>query len=103
VVASFRPLIGASLLARPATLYAGLAYPIIVALITVVVGGLYIRESRQVRIWDEGGGETAEMRQVNDAGNERGPSVSSVVRPGCIRSPGRTRFTTAPQPSAVAR
>ena len=35
---------------------AALIYPIVVALITVVVGGLFIRESRHVRIWDEVGG-----------------------------------------------
>jgi hypothetical protein len=34
-----------------------LIYPIVVALITVVIGGLYIRETRHVRIWDEVGGE----------------------------------------------
>jgi MFS family permease len=53
----FLPLIAASLLAATGYLYAGLIYPIVVALITVVVGGLYIRETRHVRIWDEVGGE----------------------------------------------
>jgi MFS family permease len=60
----FLPLIAAALLASTGNLYAGLIYPIIVALATVIIGGLYIRESRQTRIWDEVGGETAEMRQV---------------------------------------
>src|SRR2546423_2273326 len=60
----FLPLIAAGLLTATGNLYAGLVYPIVVALITVVVGGLYIRESRHVRIWDEVGGETTEMRQV---------------------------------------
>jgi MFS family permease len=60
----FLPLIAAALLTATGNLYAGLIYPITVAIITVVVGGLYIRESRHVRIWDEVGGETAEMRQV---------------------------------------
>jgi MFS family permease len=60
----FLPLIAAGLLAATGNLYAGLIYPITVAIITVIVGGLYIRESRQVRIWDEVGGETAELRQV---------------------------------------
>jgi MFS family permease len=53
----FLPLIAASLLAATGNLYAGLVYPIIVAIITVVVGGLFIRESRHVRIWDEVGGQ----------------------------------------------
>jgi MFS family permease len=52
----FLPLIAATLLASTGNLYAGLIYPIVVALITVVVGGLFIRESRHVRIWDEVGG-----------------------------------------------
>jgi len=57
----FLPLIAAGLLSATGNLYAGLIYPIVVALITVVVGGLYIRESRHVRIWDEVGGEEAEI------------------------------------------
>ena len=60
----FLPLIAGALLAATGNLYAGLIYPITVALITVVVGGLFIRETRHVRIWDEVGGETSEMRQV---------------------------------------
>jgi len=52
----FLPLIAASLLAATGNLYAGLVYPITVALITVVIGGLYIKESRHVKIWDEVGG-----------------------------------------------
>jgi MFS family permease len=61
----FLPLIAASFLAATGNLYAGLVYPIVVALITVVVGGLYIKESRHIRIWDEVGGheeEPAAMR-----------------------------------------
>jgi MFS family permease len=61
----FLPLIAAALLTATGNLYAGLVYPIIVAIITVIVGGLYIRESRHVRIWDEVGGETRELRQVS--------------------------------------
>ena len=49
----------------PGNPYAGLIYPITVAIITVIIGGLYIKESRHVRIWDEVGGETAEMKQVS--------------------------------------
>jgi MFS family permease len=60
----FLPLIAGALLAATGNLYAGLIYPITVALITVVIGGLFIRETRQVRIWDEVGGETTELRQV---------------------------------------
>jgi MFS family permease len=64
----FLPLIAAGLLNATGNLYAGLIYPITVAIITVIVGGLWIRESRHIRIWDEVGGETAELRQVADTG-----------------------------------
>jgi MFS family permease len=58
----FLPLIAAALLAATGNLYAGLIYPIVVALVTVVIGGLFIRESRRVKIWDEVGGETENVR-----------------------------------------
>ncbi|MEA2606861.1 MAG: hypothetical protein QOI00_1618, partial [Chloroflexota bacterium] len=56
----FLPLISAALLTATGNIYAGLIYPIVVAVITVIVGGLYIKESRHVRIWDEVGGAEAE-------------------------------------------
>jgi MFS family permease len=58
----FLPLIAAGLLASTGNIYAGLIYPIVVAVMTVVIGGLFIRETRQVRIWDEVGGETENVR-----------------------------------------
>jgi hypothetical protein len=50
-------------------IFAGLIYPIGIALMTVVIGGLYIRETRHVKIWDEVGGE----RPVPDAVTEATP------------------------------
>ena len=47
------PLIGLSVCAATGSIFAGLAYPIIVALITFVVGTKYLPETREVRIWDE--------------------------------------------------
>jgi MFS family permease len=47
------PLIGLSVIARTGDIYAGLYYPIAVALITFVVGSLLLRETRHVRIWTE--------------------------------------------------
>ncbi|HEX6178175.1 MAG TPA: MFS transporter [Thermoanaerobaculia bacterium] len=49
----FTPLIATAVVARTGNIYAGLWYPIIVALVTFVVGSLYLRESKDVRIWDE--------------------------------------------------
>jgi sugar phosphate permease len=74
----FLPLIAAALLAETGNLYAGLIYPIAVALITVVVGGLYIRESRHVRIWDEVGGHHDDLAAAEEeAGRTARPAVSS--------------------------
>ena len=47
------PLIGLSIVAQTGNIYAGLYYPIIVAVITVIVGSLLLRETRHMLIWDE--------------------------------------------------
>jgi MFS family permease len=47
------PLIGLSVVAQTGNIYAGLYYPIAVALVTFVVGSLLLRETRHVLIWDE--------------------------------------------------
>jgi MFS family permease len=47
------PLIGLSVIAQTGDIYAGLYYPIAVALITFVIGSLLLRETRHVRIWHE--------------------------------------------------
>ena len=60
----FLPLIAAAIIAATGNLIAPLIYPIAVAVMTIIIGGLFIRETRHVRIWDEVGGETAELRQV---------------------------------------
>ena len=62
------PLIAAGLLASTGNLYAGLIWPIAIALMTVIIGGLFIRESRHVRIWDEVGGETDNVREATASG-----------------------------------
>lgn len=47
------PLIGLSIIAQTGNIYAGLYYPIAVALLTVAVGSVALPETRHVRIWDE--------------------------------------------------
>jgi MFS family permease len=64
----FLPLISAALLASTGNLYAGLIYPIVVAVVTVIIGGLYLRETRHVLIWDEVGGETDNVRAAAGVG-----------------------------------
>ena len=53
----FLPLIAAATIAATGNLIASLIYPIVVAVMTLVIGGLFIRETRHVKIWDEVGGE----------------------------------------------
>jgi MFS family permease len=52
----FLPLISTAIVARTGNIYAGLAYPILVALLTFIVGSLYLKESHTRKIWDEIGG-----------------------------------------------
>jgi MFS family permease len=54
----FLPLIAASLFAATGNIYAGLIYPIAVALLTAAIGWRLVRETKHVRIWDEVGGQT---------------------------------------------
>jgi MFS family permease len=49
----FTPLIATAIVTRTGDVYAGLWYPVGVALMTFVIGGLFLRETRHVRIWDE--------------------------------------------------
>jgi MFS family permease len=47
------PVIGLSIGAATGNIYAGLAYPIIIALITFVVGSIFLRETHNTKIWEE--------------------------------------------------
>jgi MFS family permease len=47
------PFIATAIVTATGNIYAGLAYPIAVALMTFIVGSLFLRETNQVRIWDE--------------------------------------------------
>jgi MFS family permease len=53
----FLPLIAASLFAATGNIYAGLIYPIAVALLTAFIGWRFVVETKDRRIWDEVGGE----------------------------------------------
>jgi MFS family permease len=46
-------LIGAFIVAKTGNIYAGLAYPIGIALMTFVVGSFYLSDARNVKIWAE--------------------------------------------------
>lgn len=47
------PLIGVALVAQTGNNYAGLIYPITIALLTFIFGMLYMKETRTVKLWDE--------------------------------------------------
>jgi MFS family permease len=49
----FLPLIATALVARTGNIYAGLIYPVVIALMTFVVGSIVLTETRGHRIWDE--------------------------------------------------
>jgi MFS family permease len=53
----FTPFIATALVAATGNIYAGLFYPVSVALITFVVGSLYLKETHKISIWDEVGGD----------------------------------------------
>jgi MFS family permease len=52
----FLPLIATAVVAKTGNIYAGLIYPISVALLTFIVGSIYLKESHTMKIWDEVGG-----------------------------------------------
>jgi MFS family permease len=62
----FLPIIATALVARTGNIYAGLAFPIVVALLTFVVGSLLLRDEHNSSIWAE----------VHDAGN---PTVTRAL------------------------
>jgi MFS family permease len=49
----FLPIIATSLVARTGNIYAGLAFPIIVALLTVIVGSILLKDRHKESIWTE--------------------------------------------------
>ena len=65
------PLIGLSIIASTGNIYAGLYYPMIVAGITFVVGSLLLKESRNVKIWEEIGiQQTKPTLDANEAADD---------------------------------
>jgi MFS family permease len=51
------PLLATAIVAATGNIYAGLIWPIAVALMTFVIGTLFLKETKDVKIWDEVGGE----------------------------------------------
>ena len=55
----FTPLIASAIVAATGNIYAGLAYPIAIAVMTFIIGSLFLPETNHVRIWDEVEGKEA--------------------------------------------
>jgi MFS family permease len=53
------PLIAASIVAATGNIYAGLVFPAGIAVMTFIIGSLFVKETRHIQIWDEVGGQTA--------------------------------------------
>ncbi len=49
----FLPLIASTIVVATGNIYAGLAYPIAVSAMTLIVGGFFLKETRHIKIWDE--------------------------------------------------
>jgi hypothetical protein len=47
------PLLATAIVAAAGNIYQGLWYPIVVAVMSVVIGGLFVRETRHIRIHEE--------------------------------------------------
>jgi MFS family permease len=80
----FTPFIATAIVAATGNIYAGLAYPIAVALMTFIIGTSMLKETRHVRIWDEVEAEPA-------TGNR--PAVVKVPDSVGAGSPRRGRRT----------
>ncbi len=52
-------------------MFVGLWYPIVVAVMSLVVGGLWIRETKDVRIWDEVGGHHDDLEPTTSTEDAR--------------------------------
>ena len=54
--------------------FVGLWYPIVVAVMSLIIGGIWIRETKDIRIWDEVGGDNVaeERAAVAEGGNLSG-------------------------------
>jgi len=72
----FLPLIFTAVATATGNIYAGLIYPIAIALMSVVIGGKYIRETNKVRIWDEVGGERAGLPDAEFQGAATGGGLA---------------------------
>jgi MFS family permease len=78
VFGGLMPLIGITLGAWTGSMYAGLSYPIIVALLCGIIGWRVLPETRSVRIWDEVGGADTETIDLTGTPDETLPDTTGA-------------------------
>jgi MFS family permease len=69
------PFIATAIAAATGNPLLAIVYPITVAAITFLVGTFFIRETRDVRIWDEVGGDGSEVARSASIGTRTAPAV----------------------------
>jgi MFS family permease len=69
------PFIATAIAAATGNPLLALVYPIGVALMTFIVGTLFIKETRNVRIWDEVGGEEPEVADASAPAARTAPAI----------------------------
>jgi len=69
------PFIATAIVAATGNPLMGLIYPIAIAALTFVIGTIFVRETRGVRIWDEVGGEAPEMAEAGAVAPRTAPAV----------------------------
>jgi len=69
------PFIATAIAAATGNPLLGLVYPIAVAAMTFVIGSIFVRETRGVRIWDEVGGEAPEIAEAGAVAPRTVPAV----------------------------
>lgn len=77
------PVIGLSICAATGSMYAGLGYPIVIALVTAVIGWRVLPDTRGVRIWDElheDAGPDVDLRDGTPA--QPAPAPAGEAAPG---------------------
>ena len=99
----FLPLIAASLFAATGNIYAGLIYPIVVALITAFIGWRFVRETKDVRIWDEVGGQAENVPTGASAAYPEPASSGQGVGPRAASARPSVRIPASPRTSSGSR
>jgi MFS family permease len=87
------PLIGLAVCAATNSIFAGLAYPMVVAAITFVVGTRFLPETKDVRIWDE-------LEATRDGPPAGQPATATTTTAATTTATATATTTTAAPPES---